>query len=106
MRPLRSNSVTAADIRYRRYGAVNEAGENLATCIWQSRKHAVAAMYNPKHAVAMRLAGVRPFIVFQSGGADLTLRRSRTSDMYWNGTFYGKSVARHGCRYCLGQVET
>ena len=29
---------------------------NLATCIWQSRKHAVAANSRPHHIRAMRLA--------------------------------------------------
>ena len=29
---------------------------NLATCIWQSRKHAMAANSRPHHIKAMRLA--------------------------------------------------
>lgn len=29
---------------------------NLATCIWQSRKHAIAANSQPLHIKAMRLA--------------------------------------------------
>jgi len=29
---------------------------NLATCIWQSRKHAIAANSQPYHLQAMRLA--------------------------------------------------
>ncbi|KAJ8514464.1 hypothetical protein ONZ45_g8020 [Pleurotus djamor] len=33
-----------------------ETGMNLATCIWQSRKHAMAANSRPHHAEAMRLA--------------------------------------------------
>ncbi|KAF8658259.1 hypothetical protein AX16_002035 [Volvariella volvacea WC 439] len=33
-----------------------ETGMNLATCIWQSRKHAVAANSRPHHINAMRLA--------------------------------------------------
>jgi len=33
-----------------------ETGLNLATCVWQSRAHAVAANSRPKHIRAMRLA--------------------------------------------------
>ncbi|KAF9452371.1 hypothetical protein P691DRAFT_697331 [Macrolepiota fuliginosa MF-IS2] len=33
-----------------------ETGMNMATCIWQSRKHAVAANSRPHHIRAMRLA--------------------------------------------------
>ncbi|KZT26836.1 hypothetical protein NEOLEDRAFT_214157 [Neolentinus lepideus HHB14362 ss-1] len=35
-----------------------ETGMNLATCIWQSRKHAIAANSRPHHLRAMRLAAV------------------------------------------------
>lgn len=39
------------------YGVPNEVtGMNLATCIWQSRKHATAANSQPHHLKAMRLA--------------------------------------------------
>lgn len=39
------------------YGIPNpQTGMNLATCIWQSRKHAVAANSRPHHIKAMRLA--------------------------------------------------
>ncbi|KAK7057200.1 hypothetical protein R3P38DRAFT_3168709 [Favolaschia claudopus] len=39
------------------YGIPNQAtGMNLATCIWQSRKHAIAANSRPHHIQAMRLA--------------------------------------------------
>jgi hypothetical protein len=31
-------------------------GLNLATCIWQSREFALAAMTGPQHVLAMRLA--------------------------------------------------
>jgi hypothetical protein len=31
-------------------------GVNLATCIWQSRKHAIAANSRPHHIRAMKLA--------------------------------------------------
>jgi hypothetical protein len=33
-----------------------ETGMNLATCIWQSRKHAAAANSRPHHIRAMMLA--------------------------------------------------
>lgn len=33
-----------------------ETGLNLATCIWQSRAHAIAANSKPHHVRAMRLA--------------------------------------------------
>ena len=33
-----------------------ETGMNLATCIWQSRKHALGAVSLPHHAKAMGLA--------------------------------------------------
>jgi len=33
-----------------------ETGMNLATCIWQSRKHAIAANSRPHHIQAMKLA--------------------------------------------------
>ncbi|KAL0956593.1 hypothetical protein HGRIS_002729 [Hohenbuehelia grisea] len=39
------------------YGIPNpETGMNLATCIWQSRKHAIAANSRPHHIAAMKLA--------------------------------------------------
>ncbi|KAH7101495.1 hypothetical protein BKA62DRAFT_618649 [Auriculariales sp. MPI-PUGE-AT-0066] len=39
------------------YGIPDPAtGMNLATCIWQSRKHAIAANSRPSHIQAMRLA--------------------------------------------------
>ncbi|KIM40157.1 hypothetical protein M413DRAFT_446315 [Hebeloma cylindrosporum] len=39
------------------YGLPNKvSGTNLATCIWQSRKHALAANSGPHHIKAMRLA--------------------------------------------------
>ncbi|TFK25721.1 hypothetical protein FA15DRAFT_589948 [Coprinopsis marcescibilis] len=39
------------------YGIPNpQTGMNLATCIWQSRKHAAAANSRPHHINAMRLA--------------------------------------------------
>jgi hypothetical protein len=39
------------------YGIPNpETGLNLATCVWQSRAHAIAAHSRPHHIRAMRLA--------------------------------------------------
>jgi len=39
------------------YGVPDErTGLNLATCIWQSRKHAIAGASKPSHVQAMRLA--------------------------------------------------
>jgi hypothetical protein len=39
------------------YGIPNKiTGINLATCVWQSRQHAVAANSRPYHIKAMRLA--------------------------------------------------
>lgn len=38
------------------YGVPDETGLNLATCIWQSRKHAVNAISGPKHIEAMKQA--------------------------------------------------
>ena len=34
-----------------------ETGVNLATCVWQTRAHAIAANSRPDHIRAMRLAG-------------------------------------------------
>lgn len=39
------------------YGIPNpQTGMNLATCVWQSRKHAIAANSRPHHVRAMKLA--------------------------------------------------
>ncbi|KAF8706208.1 hypothetical protein RHS03_05129, partial [Rhizoctonia solani] len=38
------------------YGVPEASGDNLATCIWQSRAHAIAANSGPHHIKAMRLA--------------------------------------------------
>ncbi|OAX42514.1 hypothetical protein K503DRAFT_733431 [Rhizopogon vinicolor AM-OR11-026] len=41
------------------YGVPNPVtGMNLATCIWQSRRHAIAASSHPNHIRAMQLAAV------------------------------------------------
>lgn len=39
---------------------VDDVGRNLATCIWQSRADAIAAMRGEHHKEAARLASVRP----------------------------------------------
>ncbi|XAO23619.1 hypothetical protein I312_102399 [Cryptococcus bacillisporus CA1280] len=36
------------------YGVPDETGLNLATCIWQSRRHAIKAISGPKHISAMK----------------------------------------------------
>lgn len=38
------------------YGTPDSEGNNLSTCIWQSRRHAIAASSRPNHAVAAQLA--------------------------------------------------
>lgn len=38
------------------YGVPDSEGNNLATCVWQSRRHAVAANSRPDHIIAARLA--------------------------------------------------
>ena len=38
------------------YGMPDAKGSNLSTCIWQSRRHAIAANSRPNHIVAARLA--------------------------------------------------
>lgn len=55
-RDAHEEAVTAGGLLLYWYGSINGAGENLATCIWQSRKDAIAANRNPKHAIAARLA--------------------------------------------------
>lgn len=57
-RDAHEEAVTAGGLLLYWYGSVNRAGENLATCIWQSRRDAIAANRNPKHAIAARLASV------------------------------------------------
>lgn len=38
------------------YGVPDLSGLNLATCVWQSRRHAIAANSQPHHINAMKLA--------------------------------------------------
>ncbi|KAF6761171.1 hypothetical protein DFP72DRAFT_880305 [Ephemerocybe angulata] len=57
------------------YGIPNpQTGMNLATCIWQSRKHAVAANSRPHHIKAMRLAA-QSYEVYELGR--YVLRKSK-----------------------------
>lgn len=37
------------------YGVPDADGYNLATCIWQSRRHAIAGASRPHHAAASKL---------------------------------------------------
>lgn len=55
-REAHEEAVTAGGLLLYWYGAVNQLGENLATCIWQSRAHALSANRNRKHAIAAKLA--------------------------------------------------
>ena len=38
------------------YGVPDQTGLNLATCVWQSRRHATKAIGGPKHLAAMKQA--------------------------------------------------
>ena len=38
------------------YGIPDSEGHNIATCIWQSRRHAIAANSRPNHIVAAGFA--------------------------------------------------
>ncbi|KAL9110286.1 MAG: hypothetical protein Q9227_005193 [Pyrenula ochraceoflavens] len=49
-------AVTAGGLLLYWYGSPNPHGENLATCIWASRHHAMMASRRPKHAVAAKMA--------------------------------------------------
>jgi hypothetical protein len=54
-----------------------EMGMNLATCVWQSRKHAIAASSRPYHIKAMRLAA-DSFEVYELGRYILRKRAGQT----------------------------
>lgn len=45
--------------------SVDLSGRNLATCIWQSRAYALAAMRGEKHKKAAQLASVRRHLPFE-----------------------------------------
>jgi len=38
------------------YGTPDSEGNNLSTCVWQSRQHTIAASSRPNHIAAARLA--------------------------------------------------
>ncbi|KAJ7045507.1 hypothetical protein C8F04DRAFT_1065046 [Mycena alexandri] len=74
------------------YGIPNQkTGMNLATCIWQSRKHAIAANSRPHHIQAMTLA-VASYEVYDlerhvlrkaSGSTGVTVEPFRGGDVGW-----------------------
>ncbi|KAG6900536.1 hypothetical protein C0993_009113 [Termitomyces sp. T159_Od127] len=67
------------------------SGMNLATCIWQSRKHAVAATSHPHHTKAMKLAAqsyevysLERYILRKiKGSAGLTMEPFVSGDVGW-----------------------
>lgn len=74
------------------YGIPNaETGMNLATCIWQSRKHAVAANSRPHHIKAMTLAAAsfevynleRHVLRKEKGSKGVTVEPFRGGDVGW-----------------------
>lgn len=73
------------------YGVPDETGLNLATCIWQSRKHAVNAISGPKHIDAMKQARgayetydlERWVITKPLGQTSLTISRWEGGDVGW-----------------------
>lgn len=74
------------------YGAPDEkTGNNLATCIWQSRRHAVAASSGPQHIIAMKLAVAsfaeyrleRHVLKKEKGTTDLTVSVYTSGDVGW-----------------------
>lgn len=66
-------------------------GENLATCIWQSRRHAINAISGPKHREAMRHAAgayekyelERWVLSKRAGELGLRLRKWEGGDVGW-----------------------
>lgn len=73
------------------YGTPDSEGNNLATCIWQSRRHAVAANSRPNHIVAARLAAAsfesftleRHVIRKIQGEAGITVEPYTGGDVGW-----------------------
>lgn len=74
------------------YGIPDQStGMNLATCIWQSRKHAVAANSRPHHINAMKLAAYsydvysleRHVIRKEKGQTTLTVEPYVGGDIGW-----------------------
>lgn len=57
-RAAHEEAVTQGGLLAYWYGAPSlESGRNMATCVWQSRAHAMVAMGGQKHVEAMGLAG-------------------------------------------------
>jgi hypothetical protein len=73
------------------YGVPDDTGLNLATCIWQSRRHAIKAISGPKHIDAMKQARgayetydlERWVITKHAGESGLELRRWEAGDVGW-----------------------
>jgi len=73
------------------YGVPDETGLNLATCIWQSRRHAVKAIGGPKHREAMKQAKdayevyelERWVLSKRRGQSGLALSRWQSGDVGW-----------------------
>ncbi|KAL7421714.1 hypothetical protein Q5752_003484 [Cryptotrichosporon argae] len=73
------------------YGVPDATGLNLATCIWQSRRHAVRAISGPKHVAAMRQAASayevydleRWVLKKEHGGTRLQLSKWEGGEVGW-----------------------
>ncbi|WWD17497.1 hypothetical protein CI109_101938 [Kwoniella shandongensis] len=73
------------------YGVPDETGLNLATCIWQSRRHAINAISGPKHMSAMKQTEgayetyslERWILSKEAGKRDLDLRKWTGGDVGW-----------------------
>ncbi|WVQ82401.1 hypothetical protein IAT38_004529 [Cryptococcus sp. DSM 104549] len=73
------------------YGVPDSTGLNLATCIWQSRRHAIKAISGPKHMSAMKQTEgayetyslERWRLVKEAGRRDLQLRKWEGGDVGW-----------------------
>jgi hypothetical protein len=73
------------------YGVPDETGLNLATCIWQSRRHAIQAISGPKHVLAMRQAAgayevydlERWVLHKEAGFRELSLRKWEGGEVGW-----------------------
>ncbi|WWC89536.1 uncharacterized protein L201_004460 [Kwoniella dendrophila CBS 6074] len=73
------------------YGVPDHTGMNLATCIWQSRRHAIKAISGPKHMQAMKeTQGAyetyqleRWILSKKSGKRHLELRKWTSGDVGW-----------------------
>lgn len=74
------------------YGVPDETtGVNLATCIWQSRQHAITANSRPFHIKAVRLAAEsyemynleRYILQKERGGTGVTIEPYVAGDVGW-----------------------